>query len=66
MKFSYISRYTQFISIYTIMGYLSRGSGFKMMYVKVCTADVPCTDGYIHFKKCTDILELCTYIDVSF
>ncbi len=35
---------------------------FTFMYVKVCTADVPCTDGYIHFKKCTDILELCTYI----
>ncbi len=36
------------------------------IHVKVCTVDVPCTDGYIHFKKCTDIIELCTYIDVSF
>ena len=36
------------------------------MYVKVCLADVPCTDGYIHFMKCTDITELCTYTDVSF
>ncbi len=33
---------------------------------KVCTADVPCTDGYTHFMKCTDINELYTYIDVSF
>jgi hypothetical protein len=39
---------------------------FTFMYVKVCTADVPCTDGYIHFKKCTDILELCTLAYVSF
>ncbi len=41
---------------------------FTFMYVKVCTADVPCTDGYINFKKCTDsdTIELCTYIDVSF
>jgi hypothetical protein len=31
MRFSYISRYTQYISRYTIMGYfkLSRGSGFQ-------------------------------------
>ncbi len=36
------------------------------MYVNVCIADVQCTYGYIHFKKCTDIIELCTYIDVSF
>ena len=35
------------------------------MYVKVCTADVSCTDGYIHFKECTDTAELCTYTDVS-
>ncbi len=39
---------------------------FAYMYVTVCTADVQCTDCYIHFKKCTDIVELCTYIDVSF
>jgi hypothetical protein len=40
------------------------------MYVKVlCTADNSCTDGYIllvHLLKCTDIIELCTYTDVSF
>ena len=34
------------------------------MYVKICTGDVLCTDGYIHYMKCTDILELCTYTDV--
>ncbi len=39
---------------------------FTYMYVKVCNADVLCTDGYIHFKKCTNIIELCTHIDVSF
>ncbi len=39
---------------------------FTYMYVKVCIADVPSTDGSIHFKKCKDIIELCTYIDVSF
>ena len=33
---------------------------FTFMYVKVCTADVPCTDGYTHFMKCSDIIELCT------
>jgi hypothetical protein len=39
----------------------------EYMYVKVCTADVLCTtDGYIHFMKCTDIIEKCTYTDVSF
>ncbi len=31
MRFSYISRYTQYISRYTIVGYLSRGSGFQML-----------------------------------
>jgi hypothetical protein len=36
------------------------------MYVKVCTADVLSTDGYIHFMKCTDIVEQCTYTDLSF
>jgi hypothetical protein len=35
------------------------------MYVKVCAADVPCTDGYIQIMKCTDIIELCMYTDVS-
>ena len=34
------------------------------MYVKICTGDVLCTDGYIHYMKCTDILERCTYTDV--
>ena len=33
---------------------------------RVCAADVQCTDGYIHFMKCTDIVELGTYTDVSF
>ena len=31
-----------------------------------CAAHVQCTDGYIHFMKCTDIVETCTYIDMSF
>ncbi len=39
---------------------------FTYIYVKVCIADVLCTDGYIHFMKCTDIIELCTYTDVFF
>ena len=34
------------------------------MYVKICTGDVLCADGYINYMKCTDILELCTYTDV--
>ena len=40
---------------------------------KFCVADVPCTDGYIHFMNCTDIdeqctyiVQLCTYTDISF
>ena len=36
------------------------------MYVKVCLADVQCTDGYIDLMKCTDIIELSMYTDVSF
>jgi hypothetical protein len=36
------------------------------IYVKVYTADVSCTDDCIHFMKCTDIIELCMYTDVSF
>ena len=36
------------------------------LYIPVCTADVGCTDGYVHYMKCTDILELCTYTDVPF
>ncbi len=39
---------------------------FLFTYMYVNTADVPCTDGFIHFMKCTDVIELCTYIDVSF
>jgi hypothetical protein len=39
---------------------------FIYIQVKVCTADVPCTNGYTHFMKCSDIIELCPYIDVSF
>ncbi len=39
-------------------------------YIECCVAHVTvqCTDGYIHFMKCTDILvaEPGTYIDVSF
>ncbi len=30
MRFSYISVYTEYINIYTIMGFSSRGSGFQM------------------------------------
>ncbi len=33
MRFSYISRYTQYISRYTNMGELSRGSGFRWWLV---------------------------------
>ncbi len=33
MRFSYISRYTQYISRYTNMGKLSRGSGFQMIQI---------------------------------
>ena len=32
------------------------------MYMHVCTAYVWCTEGYIHFLKCTDIVEHGTYI----
>jgi hypothetical protein len=36
------------------------------MYIECCVAHVQCTDGYIHFMKCTDIAEPGTYIDMSF
>ncbi len=36
------------------------------LYMQVCVADVQCTDGYIPFMKCTDIVELWTYTDISF
>jgi len=36
------------------------------LYMQVCTADVPIADGYAHYMKCTDIVELCTYTDVFF
>ncbi len=41
------------------------------IYTHVCQgmySDFQWTDGYIHFMKCTDIIELCTYTqaDVSF
>ncbi len=39
---------------------------FTYMYVKVYSADVQCTGGYIQFIKCTDTVERCTYTDVSF
>ena len=31
------------------------------MYIHVCTAKVLCTEGYIHFMKCTDIVKHGTY-----
>ncbi len=31
---------------------------FTYMYVKVCTADVQCTGGYIQFNKWTDTMDL--------
>ncbi len=37
---------------------------FTYMYVKVCTADVLCTDGYINVMKCTDIVEQCIYTNI--
>ncbi len=39
---------------------------FTYMYVNECTAGVLCTDGYIHYIQCTDIVEQCMYTDVSF
>ena len=36
------------------------------MYIHVCTANVLCTEGCIHFMKCTDIVEQGTYTAVSF
>ncbi len=40
-----------------------------IIMIECCVAhhDVQCTDGYIHFMKCTDIAETQgTYIDMSF
>ena len=39
---------------------------YTTLYMECYVAHVQCTDGYIHFMKCTDIVEMCTYIDVSF
>jgi hypothetical protein len=38
------------------------------LYILVCVADIQCqcTDGYIHFMKCSGIVEVCTYTDISF
>ncbi len=36
------------------------------LYIEYCVAHVQCTDGDIHFMKCTDIAEPGTYIDISF
>ena len=33
---------------------------------QVCAANIWCTDGYIHFMNCTDVVELRTYTDISF
>ncbi len=35
------------------------------LYIECCVADVQCTDGYIHFMKCTHIVEQGMYIDIS-
>jgi hypothetical protein len=61
---SYKHVHIMYKHVHTCLFHISYLHSF--MYVKVCTADVPCTDSYIHFKKCTDIIQLCTYIDVSF
>ena len=34
--------------------------------MQFCTAAMQCTDGYVHYLRCTDIVELCTYTDVFF
>jgi hypothetical protein len=36
------------------------------MYMECCVAHAQCTDGYLHFMKCTDIAEPGTNIDMSF
>jgi hypothetical protein len=36
------------------------------LYIECCVAHVQCTDSYAHFMKCTDIVELGMYIDISF
>jgi hypothetical protein len=53
----YVHVYTNFINMYIPC---------TNLYMQICTADVPCTDGYVHYLKCTDIVELCTYTDVFF
>ncbi len=43
MRFSYIPRYTPNISRYTIVGYLSRGSGFQMRADRAWSKGVCCS-----------------------
>ncbi len=47
-----------------VHGFLDIDHWCTCMYMFI-VADVPCTDGYIHFMKCTDIVELCTYTVIS-
>ncbi len=50
-----------YINVHTYVTYFL----FTYMSVKVCTADVQCTGGYIQFIECTDTVERFTYTDVS-
>ena len=53
-----------YVHVYTSINTFCIYKHVHTMYVKICTADVLCTDGYTHYMKCTDILELCTYTAV--
>ena len=59
----YVHRSDVYVHVLTITITFCFYKHVHTMYVKICTGDVLCTDGYIHYMKCTDILELYTYTD---
>ena len=42
--------------LYYYVQFLNHINMYKL-YIECCVAHVQCTDGYIHFMKCTDIAE---------
>ena len=54
----YVHSSDLYVNVYTSINTFCFYKHVHTMYFKICTGDVLCTDGYIHYMKCTDILEL--------
>ena len=62
----YVHRSDVYVHVLTITNTFCFYKHVHTMYVKICTGDVLCTNGYLHYMKCTDTLQQCTYTVIFF